>query len=232
MSGSDFVRVPRPDVKLTYDDFLQFPDDGQRHELIDGEHFVTPSPNLRHQTISGNLHALLWTVVLALIVAGASVRAPAITEGAVPSLARSALLACLEMFTTASHGAIKVARQEGRKLPVGWVVPALWSKLERLARHHDRPVLPDVEQQAGGHVARQQAAAAVADEGEGNAGDGHEAQHHHEVDERLAGHCRCWRCHSGMDRGHAQPDEDRLLRVVAGSLVREDPERIGDPRWL
>ena len=32
-------------MKLTYDDFLLFPDDGQRHELIDGEHYVTPSPN-------------------------------------------------------------------------------------------------------------------------------------------------------------------------------------------
>jgi len=45
-----------------------------------------------------HLHALLWTVVLALIVAGAAVRAPAITEGAVPTLARSALLACLVIF--------------------------------------------------------------------------------------------------------------------------------------
>lgn len=46
-------------VKLTYDDFLLFPDDGKRHELIDGEHYVTPSPNLRHQTISGRLHRLI-----------------------------------------------------------------------------------------------------------------------------------------------------------------------------
>lgn len=42
--------------KLTYDDFLLFPDDGLRHELIDGEHYVTPSPILRHQAISGRLH--------------------------------------------------------------------------------------------------------------------------------------------------------------------------------
>ena len=27
-------------LKFTYDDFLQFPDDGKRHELIDGEHYV------------------------------------------------------------------------------------------------------------------------------------------------------------------------------------------------
>ena len=34
-----------PGVKLTYDDFVHFPEDGKRHELIDGEHYVTPSPN-------------------------------------------------------------------------------------------------------------------------------------------------------------------------------------------
>jgi len=45
-----------------------------------------------------HLHALLWTVVLALVVVGAAVRAPAVTEGAVPTLARSALLACLAVF--------------------------------------------------------------------------------------------------------------------------------------
>ncbi len=38
--------------KLTYDDFLLFPDDGQRHELIEGEHYVTPSPSTRHQILS------------------------------------------------------------------------------------------------------------------------------------------------------------------------------------
>ncbi len=42
-------------VKLTYDDFVLFPDDGRRHELIDGEHYVTSSPNTRHQQISLNL---------------------------------------------------------------------------------------------------------------------------------------------------------------------------------
>jgi len=42
-------------VKLTYDDFLLFPDDGMRHELIDGEHHVTPSPNTKHQTVSVTL---------------------------------------------------------------------------------------------------------------------------------------------------------------------------------
>jgi Uma2 family endonuclease len=46
-------------VKLTYDDFLLFPDDGLRHELIDGEHYVTPAPNRRHQALVGRLHLAL-----------------------------------------------------------------------------------------------------------------------------------------------------------------------------
>jgi Uma2 family endonuclease len=45
--------------RLTYDDFLLFPDDGKRHELIDGEHFVTPSPNMRHQDLLGRLHTAI-----------------------------------------------------------------------------------------------------------------------------------------------------------------------------
>jgi Uma2 family endonuclease len=52
-------RFGEVNVKLTYDDFLLFPDDGQRHELIDGEHYVTPSPNIRHQRISKRLLVLM-----------------------------------------------------------------------------------------------------------------------------------------------------------------------------
>jgi Uma2 family endonuclease len=55
MSGGDAMKPANPGVKLTYDDFLLFPDDGQRHELIDGEHFVTPTPISRHQLIAGNI---------------------------------------------------------------------------------------------------------------------------------------------------------------------------------
>src|SRR5512139_1468563 len=59
MPGSDEVKAASPRVRLTYDDFLLFPDDGKRHELIDGEHYVTPSPNLRHQEIAGRLYLAL-----------------------------------------------------------------------------------------------------------------------------------------------------------------------------
>ena len=53
------MRPASPGVKLTYDDFVLFPDDGLRHELIDGEHYVTPSPNMRHQGVLGNLHLMI-----------------------------------------------------------------------------------------------------------------------------------------------------------------------------
>lgn len=45
-----------PDTRLTYEDFLRFPDDGLRHELIDGVHYVTASPAWRHQELLGRLH--------------------------------------------------------------------------------------------------------------------------------------------------------------------------------
>jgi Uma2 family endonuclease len=43
----------------TYRDLVALPDDQLRHELIDGEHIVTPSPTTAHQTISLNLVRLL-----------------------------------------------------------------------------------------------------------------------------------------------------------------------------
>ena len=46
----------RADRRFTYDDFLRFPDDGKRHEIIDGVHNVTPSPNLGHQVLVGRLY--------------------------------------------------------------------------------------------------------------------------------------------------------------------------------
>jgi Uma2 family endonuclease len=59
--GSDVPRPSSPGVKLTYDDFVHFPDDGKRHELIDGEHYVTPSPNTTHQRIVRDLIILVGT---------------------------------------------------------------------------------------------------------------------------------------------------------------------------
>lgn len=38
-------------TRLTYEDFLKLPDDGNRYEIIDGELFVNPSPVPQHQRI-------------------------------------------------------------------------------------------------------------------------------------------------------------------------------------
>lgn len=38
-------------AKLTYEDYAAIPDDGRRHEIIDGEHYVSPSPRASHQRI-------------------------------------------------------------------------------------------------------------------------------------------------------------------------------------
>ena len=61
MLGSDPLKRPHSTVRLTYDDLLQLPDDGKRHELIDGEHYVTPTPNIRHQSIVGTIYLLIAT---------------------------------------------------------------------------------------------------------------------------------------------------------------------------
>ena len=45
--------------RWTYSDLVALPDDQLRHELIDGEHFVSPSPATAHQEISKRLFRAL-----------------------------------------------------------------------------------------------------------------------------------------------------------------------------
>ena len=62
--------------QLTYEDYLLFPDDGKRHEIIDGDHYVTPAPKTKHQKISFNLTVAIGSFVkqrgLGLILAAPS----------------------------------------------------------------------------------------------------------------------------------------------------------------
>lgn len=46
-------------LRLTYEDYRLIPDDGKRHELIEGEHYMSPSPSIKHQRLSGRLFAAL-----------------------------------------------------------------------------------------------------------------------------------------------------------------------------
>jgi Uma2 family endonuclease len=52
-----------PSTKLTYAELELLPDDDLRHEIIDGEHYVTASPVTRHQRISRRLLVALQTYV-------------------------------------------------------------------------------------------------------------------------------------------------------------------------
>lgn len=63
MLGSAYMRTgvragvtPRP---MSLHAFFALPDDGRRHELIDGIHYVSPSPALRHQWICGRVSRVL-----------------------------------------------------------------------------------------------------------------------------------------------------------------------------
>jgi len=47
-------------TKLTYDDYVLLPDDGRIHEIIDGEHYMTPSPETYHQTLSRRIQFQLY----------------------------------------------------------------------------------------------------------------------------------------------------------------------------
>lgn len=54
--------APQPPV-TTIDELLALPDDGLRHELLDGVHVVTPAPRYLHQRALGELEALLRTTL-------------------------------------------------------------------------------------------------------------------------------------------------------------------------
>lgn len=50
-------------LKFTYQDYVLFPDDGRRHEVIDGDHYVSPAPSTYHQTVSKRLQHFLYTKI-------------------------------------------------------------------------------------------------------------------------------------------------------------------------
>jgi len=50
-----------PRLKLGYAEYVLFPDDGKRHEIIDGDHYMNPAPSTYHQTVSKRLQYFLYT---------------------------------------------------------------------------------------------------------------------------------------------------------------------------
>ena len=49
-----------PTTKLTYDDYVLFPSDGNRHEIIHGRHYMNPAPSPRHQFVSRHIQFQLY----------------------------------------------------------------------------------------------------------------------------------------------------------------------------
>lgn len=47
----------------TYDAYAAIPDDGKRHEIVDGEHHVNPAPSLYHQQVSRRLQFQLYSAM-------------------------------------------------------------------------------------------------------------------------------------------------------------------------
>jgi len=50
--------MKQANVRFTYHDYLLLPED-KRYEILDGELFVVPSPNTKHQRVSLNLEVAL-----------------------------------------------------------------------------------------------------------------------------------------------------------------------------
>jgi len=55
--------APIPRAKLGYTEYCLFPDDGRQHEIIDGDHYMTPAPSTTLQTVSKRLQYQLYTQV-------------------------------------------------------------------------------------------------------------------------------------------------------------------------
>ena len=51
-------------TKLSYDDYVRFPDDCRSHEIIDGAHYVAAAPFLDHQLVSSRMHFQLFQQIV------------------------------------------------------------------------------------------------------------------------------------------------------------------------
>src|SRR6266511_4865016 len=57
---SEIMAMPTPETAVTtIEELLALPDDGLRHELLDGVHVVTPAPEYPHQAVLGGFYFAL-----------------------------------------------------------------------------------------------------------------------------------------------------------------------------
>lgn len=50
-------------IRFTYEDYLHFPDDRKRYQIIDGEVYMVPAPVPYHQIVSSNIEFMLRSFV-------------------------------------------------------------------------------------------------------------------------------------------------------------------------
>lgn len=51
--------IPPGRIRLTYEDYVELPNDGKRYQILEGELDVTPAPTPKHQAVSRNLQRIL-----------------------------------------------------------------------------------------------------------------------------------------------------------------------------
>lgn len=49
--------------KLRYEHYVCFPNDGFRHEVVDGVHYMNPAPSTYHQAVSRRIQFQLYTAI-------------------------------------------------------------------------------------------------------------------------------------------------------------------------
>jgi len=57
------MRIFPDSIKLTYEHYALIPNDGKRHEIIEGDHYVHPTPSLFHQTVSQRIQFQLYNQI-------------------------------------------------------------------------------------------------------------------------------------------------------------------------
>ena len=55
--------MPGRTIKLNYAAYVQLPDDGNIHEIIDGDHYMSPAPGTDHQRISRRIQFQLMAQI-------------------------------------------------------------------------------------------------------------------------------------------------------------------------
>lgn len=55
--------LPKKVTKYSYREYECFPNDGFRHEIIDGEHYMSPAPATNHQKVSRRIQFQLYSQI-------------------------------------------------------------------------------------------------------------------------------------------------------------------------